>query len=110
MKNFVQPGRTLTASAPIGGVLAGEAILVGSIFGIATGSALEATEVEITTEGVFVLPKATGEAWSFGDALYWDADTKKLTKTSTDNKRVGAAVAAALSADTSGRIKLGVLN
>lgn len=109
MKNFIQPGRTLTAAAPIGGVLSGEAILIGSIFGVATVTAIEAVDIEIATEGVFSLPKTTGEAWSFGDALYWDTDTKKLTKTSTDNKRVGAAVAAALSADTSGRIKLGVL-
>lgn len=109
MRNFIQPGRTLTAAAPIGGVLSGEAILIGSIFGVATGSASEAVDVEIATEGVFALPKAAGEAWSFGDALFWDAGAKKLTKTATDNKRVGAAVASALSADTSGRIKLGVL-
>lgn len=45
-------------------------------------------------------PKATGAAWSIGDALYWDATAKKLTKTSTDNTLCGFAVEARLSADT----------
>lgn len=110
MKNFIQPGRILTAPAPIGGALPGDGILIGSIFGVASGAALEAADVEIATEGVFSLPKATGEAWAFGDAIYWDPTAKKLTKTATNNKRIGAAVAAAVNADTSGRIKLGTLN
>lgn len=109
MRNYIQPGRALTATAPIGGVLPGQPVLIGKIFGVSAGAAAEAAEFEMCTEGVFSLPKATGEAWSFGDAIYWDADTKNLTKTATDNTRVGAAVGAALNADTAGRVKLGVL-
>jgi hypothetical protein len=47
-------------------------------------------------------PKATGEAWDFGDALYWDATAEKLTVTPTDNVLCGFAVEPKLSADTTG--------
>lgn len=45
-------------------------------------------------------PKAAGEAWSVGDALYWDATAKAFTKTTTSNTLCGFAVEAKLSADT----------
>lgn len=107
MKNFVQTGKILTAPAPSGGVLSGEAILIGGIFGVAAFAAAEAAEVEISTEGVFSLPKTTSQSWAFGDPLYWDASTKKLTKTAGNNLVVGAAALAAGSADAFGNVKLG---
>lgn len=45
-------------------------------------------------------PKASGEAWAPGDALYWDATAKAFTKTTTSNTLCGFAVEAKLSADT----------
>ena len=45
-------------------------------------------------------PKASGAAWSIGDALYWDATAKNFTKTSSGNTLCGFAVEAKLSADT----------
>jgi predicted RecA/RadA family phage recombinase len=49
-------------------------------------------------------PKATGEAWTLGAKLYWDASAGKFTTTSTSNTLCGRAGAAAASADTTGSV------
>jgi predicted RecA/RadA family phage recombinase len=107
MKNFIQPGKNLTVAAPTGGVTSGDPVLIGALFGVAAFTAAETAEVELVTEGVFTLPKTTGEAWSVGDVLYWDATGKKLTTTVGSNKRVGFATAAAATADTTGNVRIG---
>ncbi len=107
MKNYIQPGKTLTVPAPTGGVVSGDPVLVGAaLFGVAAHTAAEAADVEIRTSGVFDLPKATGTAWAIGDLLYWDATGKVLTKTSVGNQQVAVAIAAAAAADAIGRAKL----
>lgn len=45
-------------------------------------------------------PKATGEAWTVGQAIYWDNAAKKFTTTSAGNTACGTALAPALAADT----------
>lgn len=45
-------------------------------------------------------PKNSGEAWSVGDLLYWDAGAGKFTKTVGSNVKCGRVLTAALSADT----------
>lgn len=107
MKNFVQHGDILTVAAPAGGVSSGDPVLVGSIFGVASCTAAQAADVEIVTEGVFTLPKATGAAWAVGDVVYWDATAKNITKTSTANTKVGVATAVAASGDATGNVKIG---
>jgi len=105
MKNYVQSGAVLTVAAPAS-VLSGAGVLVGSLFGVACGDALSGAEVEIQTEGVFDLPKATGAAWTVGQRLYWDDTAKVLTGTASTNKLVAVAVAAADSAAAVGRARL----
>jgi predicted RecA/RadA family phage recombinase len=109
MKNFVQPGRTLTVPAPSPGVASGDPVLIGSIFGVANGAAVTGADVEIDTVGVFTLPKATGASWAVGDPLYWDATAKNVTKTAGDNLVIGAATAVAAGGDTVGNVKIGPL-
>jgi len=41
MKNYVQPGNTITLTAPYA-VASGDGLLVGAIFGVASGTASEA--------------------------------------------------------------------
>jgi predicted RecA/RadA family phage recombinase len=108
MKNFVQAGEMLTAAAPSGGVSSGDPVLIGAIFGVAATDAAEGANVEIATLGVFVMPKATGETWSFGDELYYDSVAKKLTKTAStsDSTLVAVAVAVAGSSDVTGSAKI----
>ena len=59
MKNYVQPGETLTLTAPRA-LASGAGLLVGSIFAIATADAAQGANVEAITRGVFDLPKAAG--------------------------------------------------
>jgi predicted RecA/RadA family phage recombinase len=106
MKNFVKPGDVLEAPAPAGGVVSGDFALIGTIGGIATVTAADGVVCPFQLEGVFSLPKATGQAWTQGAALYWDATAKKFTTTSAGNTRYGFADAAALAADTFGNVNI----
>lgn len=106
MKNFVQPGDTLTVTSPSGGALSGQPLLIGAFFGVAAHDAAQGLPLELVLKGVFTLPKVAGTAWTLGDPLYWDASAKALTKTVGDNVRVATAAADAASADVTGSAKI----
>lgn len=107
MKNFVQPGNTLTVAAPYD-VEAGDGVKVGQIFGVASGTAAETEKVEIATVGVFTLDKAGSQAWTVGALVYWDDGNRRCTTTATSNLLIGVAVAAVGSGagETLGRVRL----
>ena len=107
MKAYVQPGKSLTVIAPAGGVLSGQGVLIGALFGIAQYDAIEGAEVEILTEGVVEIPKTSALQIDVGDRLFWDATNKVVNKTATAQLCVGIAVAAAANPSPSVRIKLG---
>lgn len=105
MKNFVQPGDTLTLVAPYA-VAAGAGLLVGSIFGVAGTTAASGANVEADVTGVFDLAKAAGAAWTQGARIYWDDTAKNCTTTASTNKLIGVATQAAALADVIGRVRL----
>lgn len=111
MKNFVQPGLTLTLTAPYD-VAAGACALVGAIFGVAASAVVSGARGEFDTQGVFDLAKTTGAAWTEGAPIYWDNSGKKCTTTGTSNTLVGLALlddvkgSMPASGDTVGRVKL----
>ena len=105
MKNYIQPGDVIAVIAPAI-VASGAGVLVGSIFGVANAAAGGGASVEVTTRGVFTLPKATGAAWTQGQRLYWDDAAKNVTGTVASNKLIGVAVLAAASGDTIGTVYL----
>lgn len=105
MKNFIQPGRVVTFTAPAGGIQSGAGMLAGSLFGIAAATAAAGAQVEGAVEGVFELPKAADDV-SFGERIYWDDTAKNVTTTATDNTLIGAAVAAAASGAATVRVRL----
>lgn len=104
MKNFVQPGNTLTLTAPYA-VVSGDGLLVGAIFGIASGTAALGESVETALTGVFDITKVGAQAWTVGAKVYWDNTNKRCTTVSTDNTLIGVAVEAGASGggDTIGR-------
>ncbi|MBF0400807.1 MAG: DUF2190 family protein, partial [Magnetococcales bacterium] len=51
MRNFIQPGDTVTVVAPVA-VNSGEGLLIGTLFGVAVATAAINTNVEMLTEGV----------------------------------------------------------
>ena len=107
MKTYVQPGNTITLTAPYD-VTSGDGLLVGAIFGIASGDALTGAEVEVVTTGVFDLTKAASQAWAVGDKVYWDNTNRVATKTATANTLIGVAVLAVggTASETIGRVRL----
>tara|TARA_B100001939_G_scaffold340129_2_gene347785 strand:- start:4176 stop:4499 length:324 start_codon:yes stop_codon:yes gene_type:complete len=105
MKNYIQMGKTLTLIAPAA-IVSGAGVLVGSIFGVATGDADNGDEVEVMTEGVFDLTKVGAQAWAQGAKVYWDDAAKNCTTTATGNTLIGCAARAAAASDTVGRVWL----
>ena len=102
MRNFVQEGLTLTYTAPYD-VPAGGGVLVGSLFLISIAAVLSGGSGEGKPRGVVDMTKATGEAWTQGQKVYWDNTKKRLTTTATSNTLVGVAMQAQASGDAVGR-------
>ena len=107
MKNYVQPGHTITITAPYP-LSSGDGLIVGSIFGVSTRDAANSEAVEAALIGVFDLKKSPSQAWSVGDKIYWDNNAKEATKTPTGNILIGAAVEPAMSgaSEIIGRVRL----
>ena len=103
MKTFIQPGDSLTVSAPYA-VTSGQGVLIGALFGIAAYDAAISTTVEIQTEGVFDITKEPALAITAGARVYWDNTNRRITTTATGNYQVGIATLAALAADATVRV------
>lgn len=107
MKNFIAKGDIIefTASADI---TSGDGVLLGSLFGVATGDVANGDNGSLKLTGVFDLPKAASQAWSPGDPIYWDAGNSVCTKTASTHKRIGAAVTSVAGGanDIIGRVRL----
>ena len=107
MKNYIQPGNTITLTAPYA-VTSGDGLLVGAIFGVAAGTAALGDPVETALEGVYDMKKVASQAWAVGDKIYWDNTAKNTTKTLTSNTLIGVAtdVVAGGATDLIGRVRL----
>jgi predicted RecA/RadA family phage recombinase len=107
MKNYVQPGNTITLTAPYA-VTSGDGMLVGSIFGIASRDAALNDPVEAALTGVFDLTKVGSQAWTVGAKVYWDDTNKRTTSVATSNTLIGVATEAVAggAGDTIGRVRL----
>ena len=107
MKNFVQPGDTITVTAPYA-LTAGDGALVGTnIFGVACGTyANGATDVELKLEGVYDITALSTDTASIGALAYWDNTNKRITTTSSGNTKVGVFVGAKINGDTTARVRL----
>ncbi|MBX9757217.1 MAG: DUF2190 family protein [Beijerinckiaceae bacterium] len=105
MQNYVQAGDSLTVTAPYA-TESGQGVQVGRIFGVAVADADSADEVVIKRSGVFTMAKTAGAAWAVGDPLYWNDTAREFTRTASGNDYAGVAVAAALSAATTGDVSI----
>lgn len=103
--NFIQPGDTVTLTAPYD-VDSGDGVLVGAIFGVAQGDAAETESVEAKRTGIWTLPKTSAQAWTLGQRIYWDDTQKECTTTASGNTPVGAAAAVAANPSATGRVLL----
>lgn len=105
MKTYVQPGGTLTVTAPYA-VLSGGGVLVGNLFGIAAGDIANGAQGEILTEGVVEIAKTQALAIAAGDRVFWDDVNKVVNKTAAAQVCVGVAVEAAANPSDTVKIKL----
>ena len=110
MKNFRQPGNVLSVAAAAAAVAAGQVGIVGAHIGVAATSAAIGESYELNLDGVYELPKATGAAWTQGQALMWDASAGAFAAVGTpatgDVTAAGiSAWAAAASADAVGLVR-----
>lgn len=105
MKNYVQKGENLTVFAPYA-LSSGDGALLGSIFGVAAGDAAIGAEVDLVTEGVFVLPKVSTDTMAVGDPIFWDDAAKLVTTTATANTKIGVSVATAVNPSGTTSVRL----
>ncbi len=107
MRNFIQPGDSLTIAVPYaGGITAGQGVLVGALFGVAATDGVQNAVIEATTQGVFDLTKEPALAITAGTRVFWHNTNRRITTTATSNFQVGIATTAALAADTTVRVWL----
>lgn len=106
-KNYIQPGDTVTVPAPAD-VSSGDGVLVGKLFGVAQFSAKSGDDVEISTKGVYTLPKTSAQAWTVGAPIYWDGSKCTTADGSGANTLVGHALAVAANPSPAGTVRLSV--
>jgi predicted RecA/RadA family phage recombinase len=110
MKNFVQPGDTITLTAPAD-VAAGVCINNGVLAGVTITAAANGAPVECATRGVFELAKTSAQAWTVGQAIYLIPSTRTVTTATTaGNLLIGAAYAIADNPSSTGLVRLNGTN
>ena len=106
MKNYLQNGHIVRVTTPAGGIASGDALIVGSIFGIAAYSSAEGDPVELSTTGVLQLPKASAAALSVGARVARDNTAKEVTTPAAGRFSIGVAMGAAGNGVTSVAVRL----
>ncbi len=92
---------------PSGAVAAGDVVDFGNVVGIAEHDIPANTKGAVDIVGIWKVPKKTGETWTQGQELCWDAGTTSFSNDSSYSEAMaGIAAAAAASGDTYGYIKL----
>jgi predicted RecA/RadA family phage recombinase len=92
MKNYVSEGKTLTFTAPSGGVKSGDTLVIGVVPVVAHGDADEGESFVGLTCGVFSVP--TTVTPTEGAAAYMTTATGAITTTASGGVKVGAFVSA----------------
>jgi predicted RecA/RadA family phage recombinase len=108
MKNFVQPGESMTYTAPMGGVTSGVGVQIGQILVIAAITAAAGDPFTGITCGVISHAKAGSQAWAEGAIVYWDEGNKRFTTVAAGHLQAGTAAAAvgAGAGETTGVVRL----
>jgi predicted RecA/RadA family phage recombinase len=95
MKNYVQPGRTVTVPAPYA-VESGWLVLLGDLVGIVARDAEMGEPCDLALEGCFSLPKASADVITAGQLVGWDSTASQVTTVESEmDALIGHAVEAA---------------
>lgn len=106
MKNCIGEGRIVSATAPVGGVVSGNAYLIANLFGLAITTAAAEVEFSFLTRGVVELPKKSADNLTKFLAVYWDNTNKEVTLTAAGNTLIGVATSAAAASTTKVTVRL----
>ena len=88
---------------PSSAVAVGDVVVLNDLFCVAELPIAANRKGALSTEGGYILPKASG-AIGQGAIVYWDATNGNITTTSTSNKRAGKAAEAAASGDATVKV------
>jgi predicted RecA/RadA family phage recombinase len=106
MKNYVQPGDTITF-VPTVAHESGDVVVKGDLIGISCGQyAIGATNAEMKLTGCYRLAKVPADVIAFGASVYWDDTVNQVTTTVGANKLLGQAIEAAAAATTAVVVRL----
>ena len=102
MKNYIQPGDTITVPAPAA-IKSGAGVRINALFGVAATDAAKDEPVAISVAGVFELPKSSA-VLPLGAPVEWTG-----TQVAPLNRgvHVGIVVAAAAAGDATAKVLLG---
>jgi predicted RecA/RadA family phage recombinase/lysophospholipase L1-like esterase len=92
MKNYVMDGEVVTMAAPYD-LANGEAVQVGSVFGVSAKAAKLGEAVDLATVGVFDLVAESTQSYLPGTELFWDVANKRITSVSGVGSCVGVCMA-----------------
>lgn len=106
---FQQPGVILDLIAPTGGVTNGVPLLIGGLFVVPTATVAQTLPFEGMVAGVHAYTKPGSQAWSLGQAIFWDTAQAKFSNDPSTGPFVGVAVEAVGSGagETTGKVKIG---
>ena len=105
MKNYIQEGENVPATAPYA-VVGGDGVLVGALFGVAYDAAASGSLVTLATEGVFTLKAASADTPTQWAIAYWDNTNRQVTTVSAGNTKVGTFAAAKAAGVTLADVRL----
>src|SRR4029450_6156702 len=80
MKNFAQPGNTVTLKAPRA-LKAGDGVVVGKAFGVSANDVAIGLDAEVSVEGVFSFKRTGGVTLTEGAAVSFDETTQLVVAT-----------------------------
>jgi predicted RecA/RadA family phage recombinase len=108
MKNYLGPGKAVNVTAPYA-VVSGQPLMIGTMFGFCGAAAAAGQQVALHVVGEYSVTKPGSQAWTVGQAIYFDNDLKNFSTTNVSGGlKVGVAIAAVGSSasETTGKIRL----
>lgn len=105
MRNYIQPGNTITIPAP-DDIEGGEIVTMGELVGIAAGDAETGADLDLVLVGVFDLAKVSTDAITIGTPVYVAGGVVTTDDDSGANPFLGHAVTAAPNPSASVHVRL----
>lgn len=87
-KYFVQPGDTVTVTAPEAKV-SGKGCIIGNLFGVCLHDAANGAKLELAVAGIYEIDGDPAISFAVGDRVFWDDANDFVDKTLTAQVAVG---------------------